>query len=59
MEETKECSIVTASYRLSDGRVNTLGLIGPTRMQYGKALSVITQVGRSLNTLIDQQSRDE
>ena len=55
MEETKDCSIITASYRLSDGRVNTLGLIGPTRMQYGKALSVISQVGRSLNTLIEQQ----
>ena len=33
MEETKDCSIVTASYRLNDGTVNTIGLIGPTRMQ--------------------------
>ncbi|MBP3657561.1 MAG: heat-inducible transcription repressor HrcA [Clostridia bacterium] len=54
MEETKDCSIVTASYRLSDGRVNTIGLIGPTRMQYGKVLSVLGQVGRSLNELLDE-----
>ena len=33
LEETKDCSLVTASYRMSDGRVNTIGLIGPTRMQ--------------------------
>ena len=58
LEETKDCSIVTASYRLSDGRVNTIGLIGPTRMQYGKVLSVLSQVGRSLNTIMEEQ-RDE
>ena len=55
MEETKDCSIVTASYRLSDGRVNTIGLIGPTRMQYGKVLSVFTQLGRSITELLDEQ----
>ena len=55
LEETKDCSIVTASYRLSDGRVNTIGLIGPTRMQYGKVLSVLSQVGRSLNTIVEEQ----
>ena len=56
LEETKDCSIVTASYRFSDGRVNTIGLIGPTRMQYGKALSVLSQVGRSLNMLLEEQN---
>lgn len=54
LEETRDCSIVTASYRLSDGRVNTIGLIGPTRMQYGKALSVLSQVGRSLGTILGE-----
>ena len=56
MEETRDCSVVTASYRLSDGRVNTIGLIGPTRMQYGKVLSVLGQVGRSLTRLLDEQN---
>ena len=53
MEETKDCSIVTASYRMSDGRVNTIGFIGPTRMQYGRVLAVLGQVGRSLTELLD------
>ena len=56
MEETKDCSIVTASYRLSDGRVNTIGLIGPTRMQYGKVLSVLSQVGQSLGELLEEKN---
>lgn len=59
LEETKDCSIVTASYRLGDGRVNTIGLIGPTRMQYGKVLSVLSQVGRSLGTILSEQDEHE
>ena len=59
LEETRDCSIVTASYRLSDGRVNTIGLIGPTRMQYGKVLSVLSQVGRSLGTILDEHDGHE
>ena len=58
MEETKDCSIVTASYRLNDGTVNTIGLIGPTRMQYGKVLSVLGEVGRSITELLDGQNED-
>lgn len=58
MEETRECSVVTASYRLSDGRVNTIGLIGPTRMQYGKVLSVLGQVGRSIDDMLNEQQGD-
>ena len=57
LEEMKDCSIVTASYRLSDGRVNTIGLIGPTRMQYGRVLSVLSQVGRSFGDLIENDSK--
>ena len=58
MEETKDCSIVTASYRLNDGTVNTIGLIGPTRMQYGKVLSVLGEVGRSITELLDGQNEN-
>ncbi|MBQ8093438.1 MAG: heat-inducible transcription repressor HrcA [Clostridia bacterium] len=59
MEELKDCSVVTASYRMRDGRVNTIGLIGPTRMQYGKVLSVLNQVGRSLYELLDAQDDEQ
>ena len=58
MEETKDCSIVTASYRLNDGTVNTIGLIGPTRMQYGKGWSVLGEVGRSITELLDGQNEN-
>lgn len=56
MKETSDCSLVTASYRLADGTVNTIGLIGPTRMQYSKVLSVLGEVGRSITELLDEQN---
>ena len=36
--ELKDCSIVLSSYTV-DGTVGTIGLIGPTRMDYSKAVS--------------------
>ena len=51
----RDCSVVTASYRLMDGRVNTVGLIGPTRMQYGRAVSVLEEVGKALGRAINRQ----
>ena len=56
MEETRDCSVVTASYRLSDGTVNTIGLIGPTRMRYGRVLSVLGEVGKSITELLEEQN---
>lgn len=54
LEEMKDCSVVSASFRLDDGRVNTIGLIGPRRMQYGKALAVLSQVGKALGEVLDE-----
>ena len=57
LEETKDCSVVSASFRLGDGRVNTICLIGPTRMQYGRALAVLTQVGKTLGEVLEESER--
>ena len=55
IDELKDCSVVTASYRLMDGRVNTIGLIGPTRMQYGRAVTVLEEVGKALSRAIAER----
>ena len=59
VEELRDCSVVTMSYRLRDGRVNTIGLIGPTRMQYGKAVAVLGEVGRVLSQMLRQEIDEE
>lgn len=55
MPETQDCSVITASYRLGDGRVNTIGVIGPTRMQYGKVISVLDFMGKTLAQLLSEK----
>ncbi|MBP1635309.1 MAG: hrcA [Acidobacteria bacterium] len=46
-------SLVTASY--SDGdRRGSIGVIGPTRMHYSKAISIVDSVARTITSLLQQ-----
>ena len=49
--EMSDCSIVTATYTTGGGRQGTIGVIGPTRMQYSKVLSVLGSMGQQLSEL--------
>lgn len=50
--ELSDCSLVTATYSLSDNTHGTIGVIGPTRMQYGRVLSVLSAMGKQLSELL-------
>ncbi|NLL92703.1 MAG: heat-inducible transcription repressor HrcA [Clostridiales bacterium] len=50
VQSMKDCSVITASYELDDGVKGTIGIIGPKRMDYEKALSAITSVKEKLNS---------
>ncbi|MBQ5437930.1 MAG: heat-inducible transcription repressor HrcA, partial [Firmicutes bacterium] len=39
--ELKDCSLITADYRVNGRLVGKLGVIGPTRMRYSEISSVI------------------
>ena len=52
--ELEDCSLVTATYRLSDNTHGTIGVIGPTRMQHGRVLSVLSAMGKQLTDLLRQ-----
>ncbi len=49
-----DCSIVTASYRVGDHSTGTLGIIGPTRMNYNRVISVLEFMGRALSDVLSQ-----
>lgn len=49
--EMADCSIVTASYSTANGQQGTIGVIGPTRMQYDKVLSILGTMGHQLSEL--------
>ena len=54
--ELKDCSIVTASYRAGDDASGTLGIIGPTRMNYNRVISVMDFMGRALSEMLSDRT---
>ena len=53
-EELRDCSIVTATYSLGNRVLGTIGVIGPTRMEYSRAVSVMDYMGKALSSYLTQ-----
>ena len=53
-----DCSIVTATYSTRSGQQGTIGVIGPTRMQYSKVLAAVNMMGRQLSQLLSASEDD-
>ena len=47
----KDCSIVTATYELEEGMRGTIGIIGPTRMDYEKVVDTLKTLMHQLDAL--------
>ncbi len=45
----KNCSLVTTNYNIADTFVGTIGLIGPTRMEYPKVVSSMSYIRKFMN----------
>ena len=45
------CSIITANFRLDGRMVGKFGIIGPKRMDYGKAYSLMRYISKCLDEL--------
>jgi heat-inducible transcriptional repressor len=41
VQSMKDCSVVTATYELSDGVKGSIGIVGPKRMDYEKVVSTL------------------
>lgn len=52
MKELEDCSVVSATYRVGDHSQGTLGIIGPTRMNYSRVISVLEYMGRALSNML-------
>lgn len=53
--EMADCSIVTATYSTGNGQQGTIGVIGPTRMQYNRVLSILGTMGHQLSELFSNE----
>ena len=50
--ELAGCSIVATSYGVEDTRMGMLGIIGPTRMEYDRAMALVQHVAKLLGAAL-------
>ncbi len=48
IDALRNMSVVTATYKLGDRPMGSLGVIGPTRMDYGRVVKLLHYISRSL-----------
>ncbi|WP_425446123.1 heat-inducible transcriptional repressor HrcA [Dethiothermospora halolimnae] len=51
-DEIKECSLITATYRVNGKTIGKIGVIGPTRMEYSKVISTVKSIAMDLGDII-------
>lgn len=52
LDAIKQCSIITTSYYLEGKPVGMIGILGPTRMEYGKVISVLNYLAEGLSRML-------
>ena len=58
MKPLAECSVVVAPYEVDGRTVGSIGLLGPTRMDYSKALAAVHTVSRRLSASLGDGDGD-
>lgn len=53
IDQLKDMSVVTATYRVGKQKIGSFGVIGPTRMNYAKVISVLSCVGTSMSRILE------
>jgi heat-inducible transcriptional repressor len=58
-EEMKDLSVIKTTYKINGRVVGTIGIIGPTRMDYKKLISEINVMTKELSNLLSSIYNDE
>lgn len=57
LKELQDCSVISAVYRVDGEALGTIGLIGPTRMDYTKAIAMVDFMTKTLTELLTKRRR--
>lgn len=52
--EMQDCSVVTVTYKAGGKNIGTMGVVGPTRMDYGKVMAVLKYMSSSLSEILSK-----
>ena len=48
----QDCSVITATYKMGDNTRGTIGIVGPTRMDYSQVISVLNGMVQSIEKVL-------
>ena len=48
----KDCSVITATYKMGDNTRGTIGIVGPTRMDYSQVISVLNGMVQNIENVL-------
>lgn len=51
-EAINNCSLITATYAIGGQSLGTIGILGPTRMEYAKVISLLDHLSKDLETIL-------
>lgn len=54
-DNNSDCSIVTATYKIKGDKTFSAGVVGPVRMDYAKAISVLKEVSDTIKEITDKE----
>jgi len=49
-------SLISSSYRYKDQAVGTLGILGPTRMEYGRVIPLVDHIAKVISNVLTKES---
>lgn len=52
LEQFRDCSLITATYKINGKTIGSVGIIGPTRMEYSKAISIVECMTSNLSDML-------
>lgn len=53
----RDCSVISATYQIDGENVGSIGVIGPTRMDYAKAMAMVDFMTKTLTELLTKRRR--
>ncbi|MBM7855706.1 heat-inducible transcriptional repressor [Desulfohalotomaculum tongense] len=56
-DQIKDCTMVTATYQIDDQIIGSIGVLGPTRMEYAKVITIVDHMAKVLNKTLEEMKR--
>ena len=53
----KNCSVIKTSYKVGDNIYGTIGIIGPTRMNYEQVISVLNGMAKNIENVMNSVAK--